>query len=129
MPKLDSTLPENYRYEFRQYEKFRRWAWSYEIVGEHGSCQLHVEEYKDEEFSAGLEYHYRKPPEYMKNQPPSHDNCFLNKGPCWHDGTSFYAMDYYLPLHMQNCKDIIFRQMAHDADERFAEFIQKKDDL
>lgn len=70
----------------------------WEVVGSNGSIHFHAtihEEYGD---SCGLEIHYWQPPEYMKDKPPSHLNCPLTGGRCWHDGTSLYAKDHLWPI-------------------------------
>ncbi len=51
-----------------------------------------------ERYSGGIEIHYRHPPSYMDHEPPSHDECFLLKAPCWHDGSSLQASEYWIPL-------------------------------
>lgn len=52
----------------------------------------------DERFScAGVETHYAAPPEYMRDQPPSQEHCQYLDAPCWHDGTSLWARDRWLP--------------------------------
>lgn len=91
-------LPTEYNYKYQMIESFGGWYHSYEIITAHGAVAFHVsayKPYKDEEtysYSAGIEYHYRKPPEYMKDKAPSHNSCSVLGGPaCWHDGTSLGA--------------------------------------
>jgi len=65
-----------------------------------------------ENWSAGLETHHRQPPEYMADDAPSHEKCWLIGGACWHDGTSLYAEEHYLPM---------WRIAPHEHEKMFAE--------
>ncbi|MGL5736888.1 MAG: hypothetical protein ACRCYS_18645, partial [Beijerinckiaceae bacterium] len=45
------------------------------------------------EWIGGVEYHWANYPEdsgWFKPDEPSQSDCWLLKGPCWHDGTSLY---------------------------------------
>ena len=114
------NLPEKYKYRYEKTLFCGYWSHTWILVGEHGGMHLNIRGYKSDksiEYSAGLETHYRKPPEYMKGKPPSHDECFILKTPCWHDGTSLYASEKYVPLFRNKVDDeIIFASMAMDAD-------------
>ena len=72
-----------------------------------GALHLHItdyganwqdKEYFSERFSGGVEVHYRTPPEYMKDDAPSQDKCWLLKCPCWHDGSSNWAMEIWVAM-------------------------------
>lgn len=72
------------------------------IIGRHGGKHLHISGYKpvrseDIDFSGGLETHWRNPPEYMENCAPSQNNCWVLGQPCWHDGTSLYVSEAFIP--------------------------------
>lgn len=119
-------LPRTYRYQYRMWLFAGHWKHSYELIGRWGGIHFHVTDFADnphasERYSAGLEIHYRQPPPYMDG-PPSHDECFLLKAPCWHDGTSLYAQERILPLFNGRDHDTLFRFLAGEADERFSEF-------
>lgn len=116
-------LNDDYTYEYRETFRLGRWTYWYQIVGRHGGVHLHISHWGDnpDDYTAGLEYHYRVPPDYMATKPPSHNQCFLLESPCWHDGTSMYAMDHYLPMHRSgNCKESIFLSMVNDANRAFS---------
>ena len=73
---------------------------TYSVIGGKGAVHFHVTEIRrsdDECVSAGLEFHHREPPEYMKDDAP-HEKCWLIGGACWHDGTSLYAQDKIVPV-------------------------------
>ncbi|MEC7291740.1 MAG: hypothetical protein VXW22_16810, partial [Pseudomonadota bacterium] len=36
----------------------------------------------------GIECHYAEPPDYMHEDAPSREDCWILNGRCWHDGSS-----------------------------------------
>ena len=74
-------------------------------VGSLGACHLMIrdvchtvgEEYGDR-YTGGVEIHFRSPPDHAKNDPPTSDQCWLLKCPCWHDGSSTEVTDYWVPF-------------------------------
>lgn len=122
-------LPRTYTYNYRFYQRpGGYWAHSYDLVGRWGGVNFHVTDFgKDnpdfpDRYSAGLEYHFRQPPSYMADLPPSHDECWLLKAPCWHDGTSLYAQEKLLPLFDGQNHLALFLRLASDADDQFDQF-------
>lgn len=95
------------------------------VVGARGAIHLHISEPPNGDpqysYSAGLETHYRSPPDYMADQAPSHDECWVLHCPCWHDGTSLYAQERYLPIWMADRHDHegMFRRLEREYAERF----------
>lgn len=74
-------------------------CWS--IVGRHGAVHLHISSYELNGavyFSGGLEFHHRAPPDYMRDDCPSHNKCWLLEQPCWHDRTSLYVSEKIIPM-------------------------------
>lgn len=75
------------------------------VVGEHGAVELQfrvltgdaIHELLDRVGAAGLEKHSRTPFEYSDKSKPDHADCWLIGGPCWHDGTSLWASEYWMP--------------------------------
>jgi hypothetical protein len=124
----DFVLPRTYRYEYRLSSRFGHWRHSYSLIGRWGGLEFHVTDlgesalsYTSERLSSGLEVHHREPPEYMASDPPSHDECWLLKSPCWHDGTSLYARETLLPMFDGVSHEKMFSRLAHEADDRFAD--------
>lgn len=118
LPKLSGK----YRCTMRVYQRFGDWGASFEAIGAKGAVHYHVSRctlHGQLHYSSGLEFHYRTPPDYMQDKPPSHDECPLLKAPCWHDGTSLYAAETYEPLFLQGCYDVIFHFLERDAEEHF----------
>lgn len=120
MPKLSGK----YRCTMKVYQRYgTEWGATFEAIGAKGAVHYHVSSYKNSDgiisYSSGLEFHYRQPPRYMQDKPPSQDKCHLLQAPCWHDGTSLYASEAYEPLFLRGCYDAIFRLLERDAEEKF----------
>lgn len=125
---LPTDLPRRYRCQLRVWRRAGgAWECSYEPIGARGGVHLHVagpHHYDGgEHWSAGLEFHGRAPLDCQAEQPPSHDVCWLLNCPCWHDGTSLYAEEEYLPLVLAGSHATVFRSLIHDADKRWPALI------
>ncbi len=62
--------------------------------------------------SAGVEYHHRAKPTWMQARagyPSQH--CWILGGECWHDGTSLWAMEVWLPILERDGEDAIWTQL------------------
>lgn len=120
---LPSDLPPSYRYSLRSKLFGGKWWHSYDVIGARGAASFNVSgpyvHDGRENWTAGLEFHHRSPPEYMRDLPPSHDKCHVLKAPCWHDGTSLYAQEVYLPVFLRGDDAAIFRMLASAADDAF----------
>lgn len=130
-----NELPKQYRYQYRLAPRFGQWEHSYELIGLHGGVHLHITEYtKDYQnitgpYGGGIEFHYRTP--YRgRNEPPSHDECWLLKAPCWHDGSSLWASEYWIPLweNARGDHSRVFGALARAADRKFAEHLGEEED-
>lgn len=119
-----TDLPREYRYQFRCRLFAGHWEYNWELIGAKGGLHLHISgphHYSGEDhWSAGLEYHGRGP-RHGDNAPPNHDECWLLHCPCWHDGTSLYAEERYLPMFHAGEFGAIFRYLAADARRYFEE--------
>lgn len=106
-----------YKYENRFNSPLHSWT----CIARHGAIQLRISEYKPGEWSGGLEIHYRQPPEYMADNAPSHEKCWLLGQPCWHDGTSLYVSETVIPFWLSDKSnhDRMFEFLQHEARERF----------
>ena len=87
-----------YSYSYGQHP-FHVWS----CVGSRGAIHVHITDYGEKHaaeygnrYSGGIEIHYRQPPSYM-DTPPSQNKCWLLGGPCWHDGSSLQASEYWIP--------------------------------
>lgn len=121
---LPSDLPRKYRYAYKATFFAGSWRHSYELIGARGGINVHFSgphRYDNQDnWAAGIEFHYRQPPDYMKDDAPSHNRCWLLECPCWHDGSSMWAQERFLPLFIAGCHDAIFRGMVNAADEHFS---------
>ncbi len=118
-----SRLSRRFRYSYRALLFSGTWRHSFDLVGADGALSLNVSgphRYNDQDnWSAGLEIHRRAPADYQRNDPPSHDDCHVLKAPCWHDGTSLYAQERFLPVFLAGDIDRLIVMLSHEAEERF----------
>lgn len=100
------------------------------VIGRHGAMHFHVTDMgeawaqkhgRDQQYSGGLEIHHRAPPDYMRDDAPSQDKCWLIGGPCWHDGTSLYASETIIPFWLcaPNDHERMFRFLEGEYARRF----------
>lgn len=126
-----NDLSRKYRYKYTATLFAGKWRHDYQIIGRHGGMNFHVDDFGEsnkhfpQRYSAGLEIHYREPPAYMDDQPPSHDMCWLLRCPCWHDGTTAYAEEALLPLFDGVNHERLFAKLALESDERFIAAVVK----
>lgn len=94
----------------------------WEIVGPKAAIHFNVSLYEDST-ACGLEFHYFEPPDYMKDYAPSHVDCVLTGGKCWHDGTSLYASETLWPRIEHHLRvgdhDKIFKILEMEYLEKF----------
>lgn len=98
----------------------------WELRTVHGAIHFHVNFYRDNEPSCGLERHSVYP---IGENAPDHINCPFTGGRCWHDGTSLYAMETLWPrirpLLEESCHESIFGILEREADI-LAEYITQR---
>ena len=125
-------IKRKWRALYQYQSRFGNPKHDWQVIGASGALHFHVTDHGAEHeakfgqrYSAGLEVHYRQPPDYMAEQPPSHDECWVLKCPCWHDGTSLYAYEHVLPFWLSRPDDHerMFDFLRSEAEERF-----RKDD-
>lgn len=121
-----AKLPEHCRYEMRL---THRWPFSeerrYVAEGRFGAVEFWVRDLQHPaaaecgRWSAGFETHSPTPTEC---RPPAHGECWALSGRCcWHDGSSLYAEESWLPAWLRNPHDhhAIFRRLAEEYMRRF----------
>lgn len=115
------------RYEYHTDVGYPRHYWI--VISRHGAVHFRVTDLGEEwakthgdRYSGGLEFHYRSPPEYLKDNAPSQDKCWILKAPCWHDGTSLYASESLVPFWLMDPHNHkrMFERLQQEA-ERLAE--------
>lgn len=118
----------NHKYTYTKPFGSPRHRW--ELIG--NKCGIHYEVclFKDYPPTAGLEFHYFEPPDYMKDYAPSHIDCFITGGKCWHDGTSLYAIENLWPL-IEPCfkagdHDSIFKILENEYLDKFRDEITQQ---
>ena len=112
----------NHKYTYTKPFGSPRHNW--EVVGPNGAIHFHASLTEGYSPNCGLEIHYCYPPEYMKDRAPSHVDCKLTGGRCWHDGTSLYASETLWPIFSAYLKygehDLIFKALEGEYKDRFA---------
>ncbi len=116
---------EKYEY-LRPFGSPKHW---WQLVGPKAAIHFHVSLYDKLSPSAGLEIHYFSPPKYMSEDAPSHLDCKLTGGRCWHDGTSLYASEHLWPRIEPHLKvgdhDAVFKILQDEYRSRF----EKEDEV
>ncbi len=95
---------DKYRKEYHyvhSYPHYKKHIWLIECA--QGAVHLHItdlgEKCEHDRYSGGIETHYRKPPDHMATDSPSQNQCWIFGGsPCWHDGSSLYASEHFVPM-------------------------------
>lgn len=115
-----------YIYNQRYGKPCHLWSALTDVAGIH----LHITdlgaEYEDKyaglRYSGGIEIHRRAPPDYQQGEPPTHDDCWLLKAPCWHDGSSLQATEFWIPrwLDAPHDHERMFGMLNRDLEERLA---------
>jgi hypothetical protein len=110
-------LPSEYK--CRVERTFHQWGsvtTSFIVVGDVGGLSLNIRESTAGERSAGLETHSR----YSLGSAPDHDRCHVLGGaPCWHDGTSLYAQEHWLPMFGNISDEQMLHHLCKEADRQF----------
>lgn len=70
----------------------------------------------------GVETHYneKSKPDYL-GDGSYHDDCMSNGGKCWHDGTSLWAIEYWIPNVMPMGDDAIWKGLQYYAFKELRE--------
>jgi len=99
------------------------WSARWLLIGQHGAVELWYFTQGDElaprrdgydgTYMGGIETHYRQPPDYMRDDPPTFEDCDVLRGLCWHDGSSLAASEHYLPRALDEREDV--RSMLLDC--------------
>ena len=124
-----SDLPSRLRYSMALTLRFGSWERRYVCEGALGAVEFWVRESgirlrealpDTDLYSAGFELH-RATPE-AGDGAPDHGRCSaLSDRACWHDGSSTYGTDYWLPVWRSAPEDhqAIFRRLAGEYADRF----------
>jgi len=108
------------KYEYRRQHGSANHLWS--LVGEKGGVHLSIHAHDNGKYYGGIETHFRVPPKYLADQPPTHEDCWLLHSVCWHDGSSNQAEEKWIPLWKAfGCDhDTMFEELAKYADDVLA---------
>ena len=110
-------LKTQYRYTEEFGGKQHRWFVSGEKIG----IELRINENDKFGPSGGLECHYAITPPHMKGNSPHHPLCeVVGYRACWHDGSSMYATEYWIPMWeaAPHKHHEMFIELAHELKKR-----------
>jgi hypothetical protein len=104
----------------------RRWI----VVGERGAVDFHCSHLSVAKRiaestgmlpwrSGGVEYHHRTPPDYMSDKDASHELCWILGGKCWHDGSSLWASEHWIPLLERSGEEAVWAELERTYARHF----------
>ena len=111
-----------YIYENPHGSPYHTWT----AVGAKGGIHVYVvdngEGARGGRYSGAHEAHYRSPPPSMADDAPDHEECWLLKCPCWHDGGSEYVPKHWIPNWLSDRHDHerMFKMLAVEMDRLLA---------
>jgi len=120
-----TDLPRHLHYKMTLTLRFASaWERRYWVEGRDGAVEFWVREtpgltLSDPLWYGGFEVHSVTPSE---DRPPSHAECPQCSGrPCWHDDTSSWATDDWIPWWKEDPDnhERVFRRLASEYDHRF----------
>lgn len=118
--KLSDEMDRAFRYSYRLDEFVGQWTHRYIVEGSVGAIEFHVTDCLYEgRHSCGLEIHSTIT---TNGRRPDHGQCAaVSMRPCWHDGTTLYAVEKFLPmwLEMRNSPDAFLSLLANEYSYRF----------
>ena len=96
------------------------------VIGERGGVELQfrvmlsdpLPPMLDRVGIGGFEIHSRTPFPYSDAEP-YHADCWFIGGPCWHDGTSLWAQEYWMPGFLEGGTDWLWPRLEREYAERF----------
>lgn len=98
------------------------------VIDDRGATHFHFRIDKEPFFAdegwfscAGVETHYASPPDYMSEDKPSHERCWLIERPCWHDGTSLWASEHWLPHFKSFGTEWVWSELERAHSRRFGD--------
>mgnify|MGYP001580033279 FL=1 len=113
------------RFKYVYAPRFGSHSHVWQCIGGQGAVHLHISgphHYDNlDHWSAGIEFHSRFPRNGQEHDAPSHDMCEVLKAPCWHDGSSLYASEHYLPIWVASPHghEALFQNLANEYRKFF----------
>lgn len=90
---------------------------SFAVIGIKGAIEFWFTDYQGQKYG-GVEQHNREPEDYQKENDPR-EYCDLLSGKCWHDGSSLYAKEYFIPLYENVGEMAVFRKLEAEYFSRY----------
>lgn len=99
-----------------------------QIVGPDGGCEFHFTCNNEEQrrygegaiTAGGFECHFKahSRPDYYHDHGAHRHDCEITGGDCWHDGTSLWASEHWLPGMADGGQDWVWRELERAYRER-----------
>lgn len=87
-----------------------RHKWNFVVVGDAGAIHFWIRPVFDDDgeiefhdLSGGIEMHSNTPPSWSEGKLPDNEKCWATGKPCWHDGSSLQAEEFWIPLLKSCC--------------------------
>jgi len=119
------TVPVGMRQIRREDDYETRWI----VVGPLGAIDFHCTNIDAltrmglprRERVGGVEFHRPTPETYQDQVKPDHESCWILGGRCWHDGTSLWASEYWVPLLERDGERAIWDALHVEYRRRFSQ--------
>jgi len=83
------------------------------VVGELGAMEFWMFTPLREYGGGGVEAHLSAPRGYK------HEHCDILNAPCWHDGTSLWASEHWIPMYQACGEEWVYQEL----EARYADFM------
>jgi hypothetical protein len=116
--------------DVRRVMTFNHAKLNFAVVGSLGAMHFWVDTPRNDlddrcqESDCGIEIHSRKPL-YGRQNAADNDRCWIVGGPCWHDGSTLVAREFWVPL-FRTCNssgnfDALFMCLESDYRDRLSD--------
>jgi len=114
------SVPKGFRQIRRECDYETRWI----VVNKLGAIDFHCTN-TDLEIvakfgrSGGVEIHRSLPDDYQNPDQPDHLDCWILGGKCWHDGSSLWASEHWIPMLESNGEEAVWQALYAEHKRQF----------
>lgn len=102
-----------------------------QVIGPDGGCEFHFTCHNEEArrygegaiTPGGFECHFKahsRPDYYAEHEKPHRTDCSVTGGDCWHDGTSLWASEHWLPGMAHGGEEWVWRELEAAYRDKIA---------
>lgn len=90
------------------------------VIGERGAIEFHyfLDSVGSGHLTGGVETHSRQPRDYDRPEP-HFDKCWTLNGPCWTDGSSLWAEEYWIPMFLALGEPWVWERLEERYEDQF----------